>query len=162
MRSGSGQSFLFPYLRCITSAMDLKSSACPCVVTSLNLRYSLFAGRPCSKTAIEPVVLAPWLWDISKHSIRSGRRGRFSSSFSFLTAPCSLASWYSHCSFLSERYFLAFAIAMSFSFLLKPLSGTIIFTSVPLICFSHSSRSSESLGSMGRMISFGTDIGFPA
>ena len=109
MRSGIGQSVSLPYRRSMISAIDLKSSGFPCVVFNLKRLYSFLAGLPPSNTTMEATVSEPCVWEISKHSIRSGNRGKSSTSANFLTAPPLLSIWYCHWRRRSSRNVSAFS-----------------------------------------------------
>ena len=56
------------------------------VVSMINRRYSLFFATPSSKTTIEATTVVPEIFEISKHSIRSGVRGNSSSSSNSMSA----------------------------------------------------------------------------
>ena len=52
----------------------------------LNFRYSDRFIRPSSQTTIEATVSLPWIVEMSKHSIRRGIDGRFSTTRSVSSA----------------------------------------------------------------------------
>ena len=68
MRSGA-------YLRPSTSCMERKSFASPVMLRILNRRYCDLSGLPLVKTTIDATVKAPWMVEISKHSMRRGGAG---------------------------------------------------------------------------------------
>ncbi|RAO08257.1 hypothetical protein LUPAC07_05763 [Micromonospora noduli] len=39
---------------------------------TMNRRYSLLRGSPSSKTTMLATTSVPWIWEMSKHSMRSG------------------------------------------------------------------------------------------
>ena len=102
--------------------MEAKSST-PSTVITLNLRYSDLFILPSSHTTSEATVSAPWMCEMSKHSMRRGSSGSISASAS--------ASWMAlrEGSSTRKRWVydcLAFCPARSTSERFSPRCGTTI------------------------------------
>ena len=152
IRSGNG-SAASRYRRNVTSCIDAKSSGLPSTVLSLKRRYSALSGSPPVNTTIEATVSAPWMWEISKHSIRFGRRASdnrcASSSIAAVLLPCFTASRSLRC----LRYSTALSAANCTRSRLLPRCGVNRCTAPLLRSLSQAANNSDSGSGSGVNIS---------
>ena len=134
----------------------LAKSSGPSTERILYFLYSLFLGFPSTNTTIDATGSVPWMFEMSKHSIRRGRRSSRRSFWSDCT-PCGIASdRFRRWSFSSSSRNFALVAARRTSVASSPSTGTASVTVPP--CLPESQRSSVpvSAGATGTSTSPGT------
>ena len=125
-------------------------------------RYSLLRANPSSNTTMLATTSVPWLWLMSKHSIRSGASTSESCSCNSLIACERAVRSEARLSLCWAKDWLALRATVSISARLSPRCGTRMTTRLPRLWLSHSDSASTSAGSSGTRTSRGMALPAPS